>query len=145
MGDDIRSLIREVLAEELKTFRSANKSHPAGVAQSQDRVEIVSIVSDADLGKFAKRVVELAADENSRSDIIAGKMRFQLAGGQPHRQVAQAEPAEAVQFEKGLVSEKRIADLPDGATIKVTKAVCFTPLALDEIRRKRINVERMKK
>lgn len=145
MGDDIRSLIREVLAEELKTFRTANNDRAADVAQSKDRVETISIAGDADLNEFAKRVLELAGNEEARSDIRTGKMRFQLANSQTHGQIAHAEPVQTIQFEKGLISEKKIADLPDGATIKATKAVCFTPLALDEIRRKRISVERMKK
>lgn len=140
MSNDIRALIREVLAEELKTLRSE-----AGTSARKETVETVSISSDTDLDNFAKRVLALAEDAKTRADIMSGNMRFQMAG---HRAISPADTTltnAMVTFEKGLISEKKIADLGEGSTIRATKAVCFTPLALDEIRRKRIHVERMKK
>jgi len=142
MGDDIRSLIREVLAEELKAFNTGSR---AAAPMAENRVETVAIASDTDLNNFAKRVLELAGNEKARSDIKTGRVRFQLADSTAKGSQQTTTRVETISFEKGLISEKKIVDLPEGSTIKAAKSVCFTPLALDEIRRKRIRVERIKK
>lgn len=142
MSDDIRSLIREVLAEELKSIRSNGGA--ASVAP-KETVETISITSDADLNMFAKRILKLADDASARADMQAGRLRFQLSGQQSTSVKPPVAAGTVVSFEKGLISEKKIADLEEGSTIRATKAVCFTPLARDEIRRKRIRVERIKK
>lgn len=143
MSEDIRSLIREVLAEELKTLRVTGKQ--ASAPAPQNRVETISIGNDSDLNAFVKKILDLVNDDKTCADIKAGRIRFQLAGRQSTSDQQNVATAASVTFEKGLISEKKIADLPEGSTIRATKAVCFTPLALDEIRRKRISVERMKK
>ncbi|MBL4769056.1 MAG: hypothetical protein JKY94_15320, partial [Rhodobacteraceae bacterium] len=51
--------------------------------------------------------------------------------------------APAVRFERGLVSERDVASLPqDMRRVDVGKTVRFTPLARDELRRRNIKVER---
>lgn len=152
MSGDIRSLIREILAEELQAVRGAGGAHADTSPQPQVREESVTIASDADLNRFALRVIELAQDGRSVQEIKAGRWRFRLQGGGGAGGGAQAAPralgegagggGQTVEFERGLVSERQVGGLGEGDRIRAGKRVRFTPLAQDEIRRKRIRVER---
>ena len=143
MSDDIRALIREVLAEELKAFKASGQG---GRDASRPREETVAIAGDRDLNAFAARVMDLARDEQTAADIRAGRYLFRLQSdsGASRQAAAQSSVGQAVSFDKGLVSERQIAQLPEGAVIRATAKVCFTPLARDEIRRKKIRLERIK-
>jgi hypothetical protein len=144
---DIRSLIREVLAQEL-----------AGIRTSQIRCETVAVRNDADLNAFAHRLLQLAEDPAKRAEIATGKLVFTLGnvGLSPNIPVAQAyQPIAAspppkmptvpsrASLEKSLVTEKDINSLPNETrSILVKKATKFTPVASDEIRRLQITIER---
>jgi hypothetical protein len=148
-SSDIRSLIREVLAEELQGMRGGEAGAHADTApKPQVREERVAIASDADLNRFVLRVLELAQDGRSVQEIKAGRWAFRLQGGGGSRPGPAAEhtigsaPAETVEFDRGLVSERQLAGLSKNARIRAGKRVRFTPLAQDEIRRKGIHVER---
>jgi len=141
MQGDLRQLIREVLAEELAAFRA--HSLPPG---PQKRVEMVSISSDADLTAFARRVLVLARDGKIAADIEAGRFEFRLgagpAAGGPERPQAAGATA-PVCFERGLITETQIQNLPEGATIvRAGKQARFTPLAKDALRKSGVRVER---
>lgn len=148
MTDDIRILIREVLAEELKT-------HEAVTEQSADapRQENVSVPRNGDLTTFVQRVVARAADPAFVSDVQAGRLRFKASDNHSSAQdshegiravvgPALATSTSPAVFDKGLVTEKQIAALPEGALIHASREVTFTPLALDELRRRRIRMKR---
>ena len=85
MNDPVLSdLIREVLAEELARLRSDGAPGQAAV-----RDEAVSISTDADLQAFARRVLELSRDAETKRAIEKGQFPFRLAGGTaPARQDA---------------------------------------------------------
>lgn len=147
---DLRGLIREVLAEELARLRS-------GEGDTRVREEVVTLRSNADLQAFVQRIVALAQDGRSRAEIEAGRHVFRLAPGgatagaappmvahQPAAPAPTAPPA-TVRFERGLVSERDIAALPEEQrSIRVGPSVRFTPLARDELRRRNIRIERAK-
>ena len=141
MSDEIRALIREVLAEELKALKTSG-----GGRAPKPQEETVEIASDRDLNAFALRVLDLAADDGAAAAIRDGRLRFRLQTAKMLSPAADQPAAggNAVVFEKGLVSERQIASLPDGSVVRATPKVCFTPLARDEIRRKQIRLERIK-
>ncbi|SLN49653.1 hypothetical protein PEL8287_02588 [Roseovarius litorisediminis] len=142
--EDLRSLIREVLKEELSRLRPDAVPAAARITE-----EVVSLRSSTDLNEFACRVLNMAQDGRLRADILEGRHRFCLSG-QPavqveaHQPIAPAPSATPVQqFTRGIVSERDVAALPQGTRrIQVGKPVKFTPLARDEIRRRGIKVER---
>ena len=149
MSDDIRALVREVIAEELRSLgRGDGGAHVNTAPKPQIREEVVEISSNADLNRFALRVLELAKDGRSVEEIKAGRWRFLLQHQTGQSASIRAEhpvgatPVEKVEFERGLVSERQVEVLSRGACVRVTKRVRFTPLALDVIRRKGIRVER---
>lgn len=134
--DDLRSVIRELLAEELAAIQGE-----AAAPTSAVRAEEVSIDTDDALGAFVKRILELAADDKARAEIEQGRHVFRLANvTRPEGAAPKAAPA---RYERGLVTEKDIAKLPAGLTaIEAGKRVRFTPLARDELRRRGIKIER---
>ncbi len=134
--DDLRSVIRELLAEELAAIQGEASAPTPDV-----REEDVSIDTDEALGAFVKRILELAKDDAARAEIEQGRHVFRLVNAAPPQGAApQAAPA---RYERGLVTEKEIAKLPAGLTaIEAGKRVRFTPLARDELRRRGIKIER---
>ncbi len=139
---ELRHLIREILVEELA--RAAPQTAAPQVTEEQ-----VSIHSNADLAAFVQRLMAAAQDGRLRADIAAGRHVFRLADHgvaqvQAHQPIApNPGAARAVRFERGMVSERDVASLPqDARRIDVGKTVRFTPLARDELRRRGIKVER---
>ncbi|WP_440997719.1 hypothetical protein [Arhodomonas sp. SL1] len=150
-SSEIRSLIQEILAEELRGMVGGGDAgaHADTAPKPQVREERVAIASDADLNRFALRMLELAQDGRSVQEIKAGRWVFRLQGGAAGTRPAPAveqpvgsAPAETLEFDRGLVSERQIGGLSKNARIRAGKRVRFTPLAQDEIRRKGIHVER---
>lgn len=141
---ELRHLIREILAEELGQMRTA------AVATPRVTEEQVQIRSNTDLEAFVKRLLVAVQDGRLRADIEAGRHVFRLAdtgavqqvqAHQPMAPTPQAQPP--VRFERGLVSERDVASIPQGAQrIEIGKSVRFTPLASDELRRRGIKIER---
>jgi hypothetical protein len=136
--EEIRSIIREVFAEEI-----ANLKRPPV------KEERVVIASDSDLARFVKRLLELANDAGLRREIAEGRHVFRLGNGsaasEPARHAATpaAPQVRPVRFESGLVTERQIEALADGTRqISVAKDVRFTPLARDRLRSRGIAVER---
>lgn len=153
-SDDIRQLIREVLAEELKGMGADRHGANADTSpRPQVREERVAMHSDADLRRFALRMMELAADGRAVQEIKAGRWIFRLdGGGAASGGGAAMDPAsghavgttapEVLEFDRGLVTERQIAGLSQGARLRIGKRVRLTPLARDEARRKGIHLER---
>ena len=150
MSSDLRAMIREVLREELAA-RGVGRPR----APPRSREEAVSIASDAELAAFARRILALAGDSKARTDIESGRHVFRLADpGAGSRAAVTAEAYERplpkqnlspVSFERGLVNERDIRNLPEGITvIRIGKTVRLTPLAQDELRRLGIKIERAK-
>ena len=134
---DLRALVREVLSEELARLRPKADTP----ARPQATEEVVTLGANADLAAFVKRL--LAMDGRMRADIEAGRHVFRLgaAGG------AQTKPgaAAAARFDRGLITERDVARLDAGAgAIQVGGNVRLTPLAVVELRRRAISIERVK-
>ena len=141
---DLRATIRQILSEELAALRK----EPALPAQTRN--EVVSIRTNAELAVFVRRLLSLVQDSRLRADIEAGRHVFRLATGGPapvkaHEPLSPSPSARLgpVRFETGLITEKEVASLPDDLrSLGIGKAVRFTPLARDELRRRGVRIER---
>ena len=134
--DLIRSLIRDVIAEEVKAMKAGKL--PALPATS------VRIASDADLAAFAKDVLRLAADPKVRAAIEAGRHPFQLAGSMPNSAPNAAPSGQSHRVDKGVVTETVIAKLAKGVSrLILAPGVSITPLARDKAKARNISVERI--
>ena len=136
--EEIRSIIREVLAEEIASLR-----------RSATREERVAIASDSDLARFVARLLDLANDAELRREILEGRYVFRLGDANAARPEARqsrtlaAPLSRTVRFDSGIVTERHVDSLADETrTISVAKVVRFTPLARDRLRSRGINVER---
>lgn len=132
----LRLVIRELLAQELGGLREGKKqTQPENSAETKE--ENVTVASTEELTAFARRICALAQDEQAREDIEAGRWIFH-----PHGADKPKGSEGGVRFEKGVVGESQVTSLAEDSCIWAGKQVCFTPLALDEIRRRRIRIER---
>jgi hypothetical protein len=146
-GDTIRSLIREVLGEELKRLK-AERGAANPPPRPQVREEVVAIESDSDLAGFVARLLELTRDGQTRREISEGRYVFRLgprsAGRTPGVNNSPAAPADrAHRIEAGMVTERQIDALPAGTTrLVISKSVRLTPLARDRLRQRGVAIER---
>ena len=132
----LRVVIRELLAQELGGLREEKKqTQPKNSAETKE--ENVKVASTEELTAFARRICALAQDEQAREDIEAGRWIFH-----PHSADKPKGSKGDVRFEKGVVGEGQVTSLAEDSCIWAGKQVCFTPLAMDEIRRRRIRIER---
>lgn len=147
-GDAIRQLVREVLAEELGRLRRDAGAGSATSPRPQVREEVVSIAGDADLAAFVGRLMALSRDGHARREIEEGRWVFRLgtAAARPDARIttsAAAPAPKSARIEKGLVTERQIDALPQGTSVlEIGRAVRFTPLARDRVRRRGIAIER---
>jgi len=149
MGADLRSMIREILAEEIARLRTDSSAPRASAPRTRE--EQVRIASDADLAGFVQRLLQLARDPDARREIEQGRWIFRLgqaAAPAPtagdRRLASPARPVEKVeQIERGFLSERQVEALPADLTrLVIGKAVRLTPLARDRLRQRGIEIER---
>jgi hypothetical protein len=148
---DLRSLIRELLSEEIATLRAEILGGP--------QVERVRVASSADLTGFALSVLRRAQDPGFAAALQEGRLRFEPEGTpmpaapMPPQLHGSAVPQPAVlvttvpagipELRKGLITERDIAAVADGETrLRILKSARLTPLAGDEARRRGIRIER---
>jgi hypothetical protein len=135
-GNELRALIRDVIAAELAVVKSG-----ATPAPGEHRVRISN---DADLAAFAKQVLGLANDPAVRTAITSGSYRFKLEGSATPAAGGSA-PSAATRMERGVVTETMLNKLPKGTTrLQIGAAVSVTPLARDKASSLGITIERMK-
>lgn len=103
---------------------------PRPARSGADESWIVSLDTDADLDAFVRRVLKLADNPKARQDLIAGRVRFRLAG-----RAAGAATTAVHRVEKGAVTERAVAEAARlGARIVVGRRAVLTPLARDKAR-----------
>ncbi len=145
--DELRKLIRAAIAEELGpgAVRRGSTVGQRRLACEQ-REEVVSIGSDAELAGFVRRLLDMADDVKTRDDIRAGRLRFKLAGMADHQRpdVRQVPPAQVKQVvPPQFVTERWVDALPEGTTVvTIGKGTRLTPLGRDRLRSKNIRIER---
>lgn len=163
---DIRSLIRDVLAEEIAAIR-AELLGAAGPREERVRVDDARALTE-----FALSVLHRAADPGFVSALQQGRLVFSPAGAPtfaaagpampvaayaplapPSAPVLQAAPQPSVlvtttpaavpEVTKSLITERDIAGLgPETTRLRIGRLSRLTPLAADETRRRGIRIER---
>ena len=136
---DIRSIVREILLEELALHDT--------MSFAEKNLESVSINNDDEINAFAIKVINLSQDRDLKSDIESGKIRFRLTNRQDDSSgdldKAKTITTDSVILSKKLITENDIYQLTDNISyIHIDKTSCLTPLAKDEIRRKGIKTVR---
>lgn len=149
----VRSIIREVLAEELKRIgqERAGTGQTCNIAPTK---EVVTVNSDADLQSLVQHILKISHDKTMSDRIARGDHVFILANSPEHlsnilNSRAVSEPSEpqtvTVEIADGYLSERRVDSLPEGTrVVRLAPGVRFTPLARDRLRQRKIAVERMR-
>ena len=118
---DLRQMVREVLREAM-----AARATPATGAQA------VRIASDTDLQAFVARLAAPGVIEAVR----AGTARFTLSG---HAVV----PVGIASALDGVISERKLAGIAAGTTVRLAATAVLTPMAKDMARRLGLEFERI--
>lgn len=160
-SSELRSMVHEVLLEELTALRNANgvskapasaQKSVAGIAETSLPVQApaeacwVPMRAESDLALFARRVLQLAEDPRRRQAIEGGVFPFRFersTSGGPRTGVNPGTSSAALEsrIDRGLVNEKHINKLPPGTTIlNLGKRATITPLARDKARKMGITI-----
>ena len=125
---ELRAAIRAVILEELG-------EEDAAPARGSPVVEEVAIGTEAELAALVQRVAALARTPEGWAELESGRRVFRLAGS--------STPGGPVRSKSGLVSERDIDALPDGASEFVLRpGMRLTPLARDKLRARGIAIRR---
>ena len=142
--EDLRSLVRELLSEELKKVNKKNSD-----SINDLREEKVVIDNSKHLNSFVRRILDLSKDRKIVTDIMEGKYIFKLSND--HQRFTDTSDigntinnaARSINFLKGLITERDIMSVGENvSTITIGKFVRITPLAMDEIKKRSIKIER---
>jgi hypothetical protein len=137
-GNELRALIRDVIATELAAVKGA----PPGAVPAEHRMRIAN---DADLAAFAKQVLALAADPAVQRKIAAGTYGFKLEVAPSASSAAAPSAGGSARIDKGVVTESALIKLPRGTRkLLIGAEVSVTPLARDKAGSLGITIERMK-
>ena len=112
----------------------------AGRVEGPARIETVRIGDDADLDRFARRLLTLFDNPKNRDDLRAGRLRFRLQGG------AVGTPSgdrPAVRVEAGAVTERQVkAAAESGRRIVLGPRAVLTPLGRERARALGVPIEK---
>ena len=142
--EDLRSLVRELLSEELKKVNKKNSD-----SINDLREEKVVIDNSKHLNNFVRRILDLSKDRKIVTEIMEGKYIFKLSND--HQRFTSTSDigntinnsARSINFLKGLITERDIMSVGENvSTITIGKFVRITPLAMDEIKKRSIKIER---
>ena len=142
--EDLRSLVRELLSEELKKVNKKNSD-----SINDFREEKVVIDNSKHLNSFVRRILDLSKDRKIVTEIMEGKYIFKLSND--HQRFTNTSDigntinnsAGSINFLKGLITERDIMSVGENvSTITIGKFVRITPLAMDEIKKRSIKIER---
>ena len=142
--EDLRSLVRELLSEELNKVNKKNSD-----SINDLREEKVVIDNSKHLNSFVRRILDLSKDRKIVNEIMEGKYIFKLSND--HQRFTNTSDigntinnsAGSINFLKGLITERDIMSVGENvSTITIGKFVRITPLAMDEIKKRSIKIER---
>ena len=140
--EDLRILVRELLSEELNKINKKNSN-----ISNDLREEQVVIDNSTHLNKFVRRILDLSKDRKIVSEILEGKYIFKLSNYHPkiNSNVSSMtnDSSRSINFLKGLITERDIISVGENiSTITIGTFVRITPLAMDEIKKRSIKIER---
>ena len=142
--EDLRSLVRELLSEELNKVNKKNSD-----SINDLREEKVVIDNSKHLNSFVRRILDLSKDRKIVTEIMEGKYIFKLSND--HQRFTNTSDigntinnsVRSINFLKGLITERDIMSVGENvSTITIGKFVRITPLAMDEIKKRSIKIER---
>ena len=142
--EDLRSLVRELLSEELNKVNKKNSD-----SINDLREEKVVIDNSKHLNSFVRRILDLSKDRKIVTEIMEGKYIFKLSND--HQRFTNTSDigntinnsAGSINFLKGLITERDIMSVGENVSkITIGKFVRITPLAMDEIKKRSIKIER---
>ena len=142
--EDLRSLVRELLSEELNKVNKKNSD-----SINDLREEKVVIDNSKHLNSFVRRILDLSKDRKIVTEIMEGKYIFKLSND--HQRFTNTSDigntinnsVGSINFLKGLITERDIMSVGENvSTITIGKFVRITPLAMDEIKKRSIKIER---
>ena len=142
--EDLRSLVRKLLSEELNKVNKKNSD-----SINDLREEKVVIDNSKHLNSFVRRILDLSKDRKIVTEIMEGKYIFKLSND--HQRFTDTSDigntinnsAGSINFLKGLITERDIMSVGENvSTITIGKFVRITPLAMDEIKKRSIKIER---
>ena len=142
--EDLRSLVRELLSEELNKVNKKNSD-----SINDLREEKVVIDNSKHLNNFVRRILDLSKDRKIVTEIMEGKYIFKLSNDHQRFTITSDigntinNSARSINFLKGLITERDIMSVGENvSTITIGKFVRITPLAMDEIKKRSIKIER---
>ncbi|MFT3671915.1 hypothetical protein [Aestuariivirga sp.] len=121
---ELREMVRDILKEVVPSK-----------AQSAAGVERVSLLTDADLATFVRRVLE------QQDAIRAGRLRFTLAGSASPAPAALQAARSGTEL-RGVITETIIDRHAGGGTLVLAADAVITPLARDRARKLGLKLER---
>ena len=142
--EDLRSLVRELLSEELNKINKKNNDNLNDLREEQ-----VVIDNSKQLNSFVHRILDLSKDRKIVTEIMEGKYIFKLSN--QHQMLNSSSDigntinnsSRSINFSKGLITERDIISVGENvSTITIGKFVRITPLAMDEIKKRSIKIER---
>lgn len=157
MQDNLRTLIRALIEQELSALKTDN-SNTSARKQSPDfrksaptiRKESVRLSSNEDVAAFVQRILKLTEKQESREALESGQHRFQLTTDRPaatRQNFTGVEPEshadEVSTVDHGLLTERECRRLASNLQVLIIgRTVRVTPLAADWLRRKGITIKR---
>lgn len=107
-------------------------------------IERVDLRSDSDLDAFVRTLARRLEDPRTRTAILAGTLRFQLAGTSGHVGASASVPS-IVRVESGAVTERAVNDAARaGARLVLSSRAVLTPMARDRARSLGVEIEKEK-
>jgi len=143
--ENLRYLIREVLKEELDNLKEKRKTINNPVKEEEVRIQ-----SSLDLNNFAKRIIKMSQDPKINSELRTGKHIFRLSNHDQQPLVEAHQPISKmfrndhnITFEEGIITLRDVETLTKNTkVVTVSNSTHCTPLALDEMKRRNIKIER---
>jgi hypothetical protein len=115
----------------------------SGAAASDSATRHVRLATDEDLHNFVLTVVRLADNPARRRDLLAGRLRFTLAGSSGGQGSGSQPRQGAFRIEKGAVTERAVqAAAKAGERLVLGRRAVLTPLARDRALSLGVPIER---
>ena len=152
--DELRSMVRQALKETLGAKGDA-PAESAGdlaseiktaLARGKPAMVAVAVRSASDLDHFARSILAAGEDASLRQAILAGDVRFEIAGG-AEAKISPKTAAKGGSFhmESGVLGETKIVELARShSKIVVGSDVVVTPLAREKARQLKVEIARQK-
>jgi hypothetical protein len=131
LGSDERDLLRQMVRQVLQEVVPETMASASAPSE-----ETVSLMTDAELDAFVRRIAALCDDADERERLRSGARRFRLAAAAATDHAAPAtSAAPVVRVDRGAVTERHVREAAaQGADLVLGRGAVLTPLARDRAR-----------